>query len=382
MKRSKKSLIIASVVALVAVVASFLTACNGGKKYFEQVSSYKFWENDGKTAVAQTHVYDMVQAHLDSQTESGKTKKVLVLGYDGARAELLSNVRASGVNKDGNDIYSGDNPNSVNSAINHVIDDLGGKAYLSFAGGDTKDNFQATSTAPGWASITTGAWGNKNGAPDNPDEKNGTNIKNLDYKTFMLQAAENRGMKSIMLASWDAHKTTYKKEMEYVEQKGLPMEFYGFGKYGYETLIDENGDPKVDDEGNEITRKYDDNDVHNKLLSCVTEGSADEKDVIFCIYDWTDHNGHGTGFTNENRNYVNAFRNSDTLMYNVISAVEARSNYANEDWLIILTADHGGIKTWHGEQNPECRTTFIVTNKPELMKTEYMCKNYDGYKEN
>ena len=69
-------------------------------------------------------------------------------------------------------------------------------------------------------------------------------------------------------------------------------------------------------------------------------------------------------------------------MYEVIKTVESRLNYENEDWLIILTADHGGIKTWHGEQNPECRTTFIVTNKPQLVKSEYYGKNYDGYQEN
>ena len=86
--------------------------------------------------------------------------------------------------------------------------------------------------------------------------------------------------------------------------------------------------------------------VHERLLSCVTEGSTYEKDVIFCIYDWADHNGHGSGFTNDNKNYVNAVRNNDNLMYEVIQQVVNREGYKNEteDWLIILTADHGGIK--------------------------------------
>lgn len=325
----------------------------------------------------------MVKEHLNSPLPEGKTtKKVLVLGYDGARAELLANVRPSGVlDKDGNDIYSGDNPPSHFSAVNYVIDNMGGKAYLAYAGGDVKDNFQATSTAPGWAAITTGAWGKVNGVPDNPDEEKGTNIKNLNKKTFMLEAAE-QGKRSIMLASWDAHKTTYKSEMDFVKEKGLPMEFYGFGEYGYTIELDENGEPVLDDEGEEKKIKLNDHDVHNKILSCVTEGSVDEKDVIFGIYDWTDHNGHGTGFTNENRNYVNSFRYSNNMIYEVIQKIISRTSYNTEDWLIILTADHGGIKTWHGEQNPECRTTFIVTNKTGLVKSEYYGKNYDGFKEN
>ncbi len=86
-----------------------------------------------------------------------------------------------------------------------------------------------------------------------------------------------------------------------------------------------------------------DNGKDKKVLSCVKEGN-EEKDVIFCIYDWADHNGHNTGFTNENRNYVNAVRTNDALMYEVIKTVESRQNYENEDWLIILTADHGSMR--------------------------------------
>lgn len=338
--------------SLVVLLTVFLTGCNKSK-YFDMVSSYTFWENDGNTAIAQTHVYDMVKEHMEN--DNGKEKKVLLLGFDGTRAEALVNVRPSGVlDKDGNDIYSGDNPKAKFSAINHIVDDLGGKMYLAYAGGDVKENFQAPSTAPGWASISTGSWGTKNGVLNNPNPEGTENIKNLDKKTFMLEYAE-KGLNTIFMASWSAHSLTYKNEIEYIKKNNLPMEYF----------IEE-----------------DDYKVHNKILSCVSENSSDEKDIIFCIYDWADHNGHGSGFTNDNKNYVNAVRNNDNLMYEVIKTVESRPSYENEDWLIILTADHGGIKQWHGEHNPECRTTFIITNKPNLVKTEYYGKNYDGYKEN
>lgn len=219
------------------------------------------------------------------------------------------------------------------------------------------------------ATITTGSWGVENGVLYNPNAEKGTYIKNLDKKTFMLEFAE-QNYNTIFMASWDAHADTYQNEIKYVKDNNVSMEFYGFGEYGKYT----------NKKGEEL--KINDNDIHEKLLSCVTERSKDEKDVIFCIYDWADHNGHNTGFTNTNKHYVNAVRTNDALMYEVIKNVEARSNYQNEDLLIILTADHGGIKTWHGEQNPECRTTFIVTNKNNLVKKEYFGKNYDGYKEN
>lgn len=370
MKKSKIVSIFVALLSLGAIMAVTLTGCSGGK-YFDIVSSYTFWNNKGSEAIAQTHVYDMVMEHIASDSK-GKDKKVLVLGFDGTRADALVNIRNSGVkDKKGNEKYSGDNPNTRVSAINHLVDQRNGGMYIAYAGGDVKENFQASSTAPGWASITTGVWGVKNGVLNNPDGDK--NIKNLDYKTFMLKLAEEQKYKSIFMASWDAHSETYSKEMEYVKNNNIPMEFYGFGEFGKKII--------VNNANEEEEIKIDDNDIHQKLLSCVDE-DGDNKDIIFCIYDWADHNGHGTGFTNENRNYVNAVRNNDALMYEVIKAVESRSNYENEDWLIILTADHGGIKTWHGEQNPECRTTFIVTNKTGLVKTEYYGKNYDGYKEN
>lgn len=377
MRKHKIVSIFVGLSLLIATLVVCLTGCSKNK-YFSIVSSYTFWANKGEEAIAQTHVYDMVKEHMESETENGKKKKVLVLGFDGTRADALVNIRNSGVkDKNGNDIYSGDNPNNHISAVNHIVDSLGGKMYIAYAGGNVKENFQAPSTAPGWASITTGVWGVQNGVLNNPDGDK--NIKNLDYKTFMLEYAM-KGKNSIFMASWDAHKETYKNEMQYVKDNKIPMEFYGFGEFGTKPVLDKDGNVVLDENGEQVTERLNDNDIHKKLLQSVSSGES-EKDVIFCIYDWADHNGHGTGFSNDNKNYVNAVRTNDILMYEVIKAVENRDDYENEDWLIILTADHGGIKTWHGEQNAECRTTFIVTNKPELVKTEYYSKNYNGLTE-
>ena len=61
------------------------------------------------------------------------------------------NIRQSCVlDKNGNDIYSGDNPNVRVSANNHIVDAMDCKMYMAYAGGSNKNNFQATSTAPGW----------------------------------------------------------------------------------------------------------------------------------------------------------------------------------------------------------------------------------------
>ena len=94
MQKSKKVSIFVGLMSLVVLLTVFLTGCNKNK-YFDMVSSYTFWENDGSTAIAQTHVYDMVKEHMENDND--KEKKVLLLGFDGTRAEALVNVRPSGV---------------------------------------------------------------------------------------------------------------------------------------------------------------------------------------------------------------------------------------------------------------------------------------------
>lgn len=139
MRKSKIVSIFLGILSLFAIMVVSLTGCNNSK-YFEEVSSYKFWENTGSTAIAQTNVYNMVKEHMAEN--NGLTKKVLVLGFDGTRADTLVNIRQSGVlDKNGNDIYSGDNPNVRVSAINHIVDTMGGKMYMAYAGGSNKDNF-------------------------------------------------------------------------------------------------------------------------------------------------------------------------------------------------------------------------------------------------
>lgn len=345
MKKSKIVSIFAVILTLAVVMTISLTGCSNSK-YFEEISSYTFWANKGNEAISQTHIYDMVMDHINS--ENGKAKKVLLLGFDGMRADAIVNIRQSGVkDENGNDIYSGDNINRKNSAINHIVDDMGGKMYIAYCGGDNKDTFQATSTAPGWAALTSGSWGKQNGVVDN------NMVKNLEKKTFMLELAE-KGYKSLFTASWNEHfELTYSKEIEHIANNNLPMAYINCDN---------------------------DDQMHQELLSAVTVGSEKERDIIFCIYERPDNNGHYNGFSNENNGYVSAVKNSDQYMYEIISAVESRATYDSEDWLIILTADHGGKGKGHGLQNAESRTTFIITNKD--MGSKYYSKNYDGLKEN
>lgn len=109
------------------------------EKYLNRISDAGY-ENTIETALPQTQIYNIINDHFNSPLPSGKTtKKAIVLGYDGARADLLA--------------YK----DETNSAIARLEAD-GGHTKLSYCGGVNYPmiNTQDTSTAPGWCSMLTG----------------------------------------------------------------------------------------------------------------------------------------------------------------------------------------------------------------------------------
>ena len=72
------------------------------------------------------------------------------------------------------------------------------------------------------------------------------------------------------------------------------------------------------------------------------------------------------GFAPTNVKYVSAFRNAEATGTDIIETITNRDTYDTEDWLILITTDHGGIGGSHGGPSFEERMTFIVSNKDIL----------------
>lgn len=271
----------------------------------------------------------------------------------------------------------GHNETSLYSGVAELLKTDGAGIYLAYAGGDKgTENEQKTSTAPGWAALLSGEWGMVNGVTDNGMSKK------EEYRTFMLEAADGEygaPYRSVFAASWQEHFVlTYSDEIEYLRNKG---------KVAKKEITDESSFEEITGYLDEISAASgvdmdyrlvkDDAALHEYLLSCAEEGGENERDVIFGIYEGTDHNGHGTGFGNDNFRYIKGFRDQDEQCYELLQAIFSRPSYAEEDWLIIITSDHGGIETWHGGQTLEERTTWIACNKEIPQK--YFSDGYDGY---
>lgn len=326
MKNKKKIILsIVSVIIVLGIVAGalalyftryFKDSGDTEELFRKNVAAVKY-ENTIETAIPQTELYDVIKEHFDSDLPEGKTeKKAIIIGYDGCRADILAEMQ------------------NENSAIGTMLKD-GASINLAYCGGVNypQINTQDTSTAPGWCSILTGQWADVHGITGNDI------TKSLDTKTLLTSLTEEKVIDSAsFITKWAGHfsrdNATYLLEKEYCEENNLNVDF---------------------------NKCKNDKASHEAALSEVKK--ADCSDFIFVIYEPTDSTGHNFGFTFNNPRYKEAFATADGYGFETIEAIKARETYASEDWLIIVTSDHGGIGTGHGGESIQERMTFIVTNK-------------------
>ena len=60
---------------------------------------------------------------------------------------------------------------------------------------------------------------------------------------------------------------------------------------------------------------------------------------------------------------MQAYSDAESAGFEIINAIKGRESFDEEDWLILITSDHGGIDDDHGGNSFEERITFVVTNK-------------------
>ncbi len=303
--------------ALALYFTRYFTDPKDTEEAFRQNVASVGYENTIEAAYPQTDLYEIITAHFRSELSEGKTeKKVALIGYDGCRADILAEVQAE------------------NSAIGYLLAN-GASINLLYCGGVNypAENTQATSTAPGWCSILTGAWADEHGITGNGI------TKELEPKTLMTSLIEEDVIdNAAFITRWKGHfvndNATYNTEKAYCEENGIDVDF---------------------------SHCSDNKGVHEYAIEEVA--SEDCADFVFAIYENTDSAGHNYGFSFNNPLYKNGFRAEEEYGYALIKAIEERETYGTEDWLIIVTSDHGGFGTGHGGPALQERMTFAVMNR-------------------
>lgn len=325
---------LAIVMAIIIMLCSTVfVSCSSAQKeiknektYVQEVVDLGIFDSSIDDAMPQTVIHKLITDHFNAPLPDGKTvKKAIFIGYDGFRADGLENIK-----------------DNEESAIMYLKSQ--GGLYHTFSGGISGVNEQATSTAPSWMAMLTGGWGEYNGITDN------NQTKKAEVDTF-LTALAKQGHAASFTTSWREHTAlSYRPDIVNSIKENLPVAY---------------------------THQIDDTATYYQILEYVSnpaganKTAAEDPDVMFFTLEYADHAGHDTGFGNQNSEYVEGCKNDDAYGYDIVKTIEARSTYAQEDWLIVISTDHGGTGLSHGGQSIFERTTWLASNKNIDITDEY-----------
>ena len=100
-----------------------------------------------------------------------------------------------------------------------------------------------------------------------------------------------------------------------------------------------------------------DNSIATQLA---TDLANKQMDAVTIVIDAPDAAGHGYGFHPSIPQYVAAMNQSDVWLGMMMDAIFARINYAEEDWMVIISTDHAGSGYGHGYNIPEHREVPLI----------------------
>jgi len=237
-----------------------------------------------------------------------KSKHALVIGVDGVRVDGL--LAASTPTLDG-------------------LIASGTVTYEAFAGGEPGTaTEQPTFSGPGWSSILTGVWVDKHGVMNNGLQ----GARYDEYPHFFARVREkNSDAHLSSFVSWQPINAILTESAE-ADEAFAPMAATSL-------------------------------EADVAVTSAVVEHlEAQTPDVVFVQLDEVDHQGHVAGFSPLVPEYLEAVDTVDAQIGQMLDAVRARRNYEKEDWLVLVTTDHGGLGQLHGGQSEEERTILLIAS--------------------
>lgn len=238
------------------------------------------------------------------------SNRVLFIGLDGTRTDALDAAKAPNLKAI---MKSG--------AVSKQTNILGSR-------GDSAD----TCSGPGWSNLLTGVWPDKHGIMDN------------DFKT--------------------PHYDKYPHFFAHVKEV-----FPGAKTYAYSTwpaisaFIDRSADESICFQKNITKPDYPDADEKCAAKAVETLNNGDP-DVMFVYLGQIDETGHAKGFHPTVRPYMQAIATVDGHIGQILEAMRSRLNFKQENWLVLVSTDHGGRGTNHGGGRSilEINTVFLIVS--------------------
>jgi hypothetical protein len=258
-----------------------------------------------------------------------KTKKAIFIIVDGISADVIEKL---------------DPPNFKSIAK------AGGFAKAIVGGRKGEYSQTPTISAVGYNSVLTGTWVNKHNVWDNDIVAPNYNYHNI----FRLLKTQSPEKKIGIFSSWQDNRT---------KLVGEGMAEAGNIHFDYKVdglELDTINYPQ--DTNRDFMHRIDEKITDEAALSIRTNAP----DLSWVYLEYTDDMGHMFG---DSPQFEKAIGYADEQVGRIWKAIQYRQQNFNEDWLIIITTDHGrNAETGrdHGGQSDRERAGWIVTNAKDL----------------
>ncbi|CAF0737432.1 unnamed protein product [Adineta steineri] len=289
------------------------------------------------TSVPLCHNSDDVPWTTEANSEK-LTKKVLFIVADGIPADVIENATVINMKQ---------------------IQRIGAYTRAYVGGGKKTYTETATISSPGYMSLLTGTWGNKHNVYNNYVKNPNYHYKNIFRLVKELEPDKKIGI----FSTWTTNRL--KLVGEGLSEAGNITFDYIFD--GYELDL--------------ITYPHDkksryiyniDQRVTDETTECIR---AHAPDLSWVYLQYTDDIGHYFG---DSQQFSQSITYLDDQIGRIWKAVDYRMKYHKEDWLVIITTDHGRDPRTgqsHSGQSVRERTTWILTNSQETNDyfRDYQC---------
>ncbi|MBL7699782.1 MAG: alkaline phosphatase family protein [Chitinophagaceae bacterium] len=269
---------------------------------------------------------------LSSATTFSQKKKAVFIIVDGIPADLVEKLPTPGLD-------------SI----------AGGKGYKRALVGGGKGTYNETPTisAVGYNSVLTGTWVNKHNVWGNYDED--IAHPNYHYKTiFRLLKDADPAKKIAIFSSWLDNRT--KLVGESLPATGNIKFDFTYDGYELDTITYSN-------DTTSLRMHAIDEFVVNRAAATIKEKAPD---LSWVYLEFTDDMGHMYG---DGEKFYDAIKVMDNQVSRIWNAVRFRQTKFRENWLVIITTDHGRDSATgmnHGGQSEREKRGWIVTNAKNL----------------